>query len=548
MRVNIDLTKTNSNNDISDELYNNVGASAFNLVHDFFYGSTDLEIWTGAGQTGTQLVETTDYDLGGIDTDLTTRAGVNIYSTVTVTNVTYQTGDLYITYHACADFIDALDRYKVVRSDGNSWELTSGNAFEVYTTGGWQLIDDLGQAGYLWSSAGQVLMRSKDGLITIEGSGTGGADLRTTGSGNIRLYTGSSTDANAIDISATNGGIDIDSVGDTVITATGVGADITLKSVIAGAGTGGNLTLQTQTTDVSGTSGNVIIGQASGPGPAGNIQISTENNTSAAIDINATDGGIDIDAGGTSYFTVTSGDLNIETTGGGDIIIDATTGAGSVSLSAPAGSISIANTGAIDITSGVGTDVTIASTGVAGEVVINSPSTAANAIDIESTDGGIDIDAETSIGLTLSYGGTGAAGDITVEAVTAAAATTPPDISIVTYTFGSAVAGDITIQSTGSGAQDSGDILVETNNAAGSTNGNIAIRATGGSGGTAGNITIEATTSGGAAGYTELLGHVKIPATSTAPTSPTAGSIYFDDATDILYIYNGTGWVSVTLT
>ena len=120
MRVNIDLTKTNPNNIISDEQYTDVGSSAFNLVHDFFYGSTDLELWTAAGKTGTQLTETTDYTLAGINSDLTTRAGVNIYSTVQVTNVTYQTGDLYISYHACADFVDALDRYTVVRNDGST--------------------------------------------------------------------------------------------------------------------------------------------------------------------------------------------------------------------------------------------------------------------------------------------------------------------------------------------------------------------------------------------------------------------------------------------
>jgi len=34
----------------------------------------------------------------------------------------------------------------------------------------------------------------------------------------------------------------------------------------------------------------------------------------------------------------------------------------------------------------------------------------------------------------------------------------------------------------------------------------------------------------------------------SAPVSPVAGSIYFNAATNTLYIYNGTAWVSVTLT
>ena len=49
MKVNIDLTKTNNNNDITDELLSDVGSGFFFLYHDFFYGSTDIEIWTAAG-------------------------------------------------------------------------------------------------------------------------------------------------------------------------------------------------------------------------------------------------------------------------------------------------------------------------------------------------------------------------------------------------------------------------------------------------------------------------------------------------------------------
>ncbi len=42
---------------------------------------------------------------------------------------------------------------------------------------------------------------------------------------------------------------------------------------------------------------------------------------------------------------------------------------------------------------------------------------------------------------------------------------------------------------------------------------------------------------------------ILIPSTSGAPSdSPTAGTVRFDASTNILYIYNGTSWVSTTLT
>ena len=130
MRVNLDLLKTNPNNDIADELHSNVGASAFNLYHDFFYGGLDLEIWTAPGQTGTQLTDGVDYNLSDTNDDLSDRAGVTIYGSVTIDNVTYQTGDLYFTYHACADYVDAAD---IVDLENLSGDITFRDQYQTST-------------------------------------------------------------------------------------------------------------------------------------------------------------------------------------------------------------------------------------------------------------------------------------------------------------------------------------------------------------------------------------------------------------------------------
>ncbi len=131
-KVNLDLQNTNSSNDITDELKNNVGSSAFGLVHDRFFGGAELTIYTGAGETGTLLVQDTDYTLGGLDSDLTAEAIAQVWSTIVIDNVTYQTGNLYFNYHAVADEIDAddFDPDDFITSDGATVFTATGAGFK----------------------------------------------------------------------------------------------------------------------------------------------------------------------------------------------------------------------------------------------------------------------------------------------------------------------------------------------------------------------------------------------------------------------------------
>src|SRR6516162_4174532 len=42
----------------------------------------------------------------------------------------------------------------------------------------------------------------------------------------------------------------------------------------------------------------------------------------------------------------------------------------------------------------------------------------------------------------------------------------------------------------------------------------------------------------------DIVGRLRPPRLSAAPSSPSLGELYFDSGTDILYYWNGTAWVS----
>ncbi len=108
-RMTITLTGTT----FTDMELSDVGSSAFTLDHDWFT-KQDLVIRTAAAGGGTLLTDGTDYTLGTEDTDLSARvtaavgSGRNVYHTITVTNASYQTGDLYFSGKYVADSLDPL--------------------------------------------------------------------------------------------------------------------------------------------------------------------------------------------------------------------------------------------------------------------------------------------------------------------------------------------------------------------------------------------------------------------------------------------------------
>jgi len=452
MKVNLDLTAVAAENLISDELKNNVGAAAFNMVHDFFYGATEMEIWTAAGQTGTQLTEGVDYTLGGIDSNFSSRAGRSVYTTVVIDNVTYQTGDLYFTYQATADYVDADDRYSVVRAAGQSWELTAGGAFELYTTdatadsilldsaggldintvSGWEIADTGG--GYFWTSSGQVLLSTTDALVTVQSTGTGGADFRTTGTGNVRVYTNAAnTNVAALQLTTPGGGIDVDSV-----------LGIHIKDLYGDTGTGNGITLLSDNNNAAGTGGNITVQTAATSGTSGNILINSAGTGAAAINIDSA-GGIDLDTAGT---------IDIDTSGG---YIDVN-GNGGVYLTSPAGNyifvegpttgyIEIISEDYVDITAQANVDIT-SGNNAADRIKLDAKGTgtgAAGTLQLIATLGDIyqwtrrgiilltdyNVAAGTGDGITLTSEvneATATGGNITIE--TTATLGTPGNIAI----------------------------------------------------------------------------------------------------------------------
>lgn len=94
---------------IDDEIINRTSSDAIALAHDTILDDSSIELWTGAGGTGTQLTQGTDFTLNDLDTDLTTEAGADIYLTLAVINGTYHSTNIYVSYKTVGDFNDSAD-------------------------------------------------------------------------------------------------------------------------------------------------------------------------------------------------------------------------------------------------------------------------------------------------------------------------------------------------------------------------------------------------------------------------------------------------------
>jgi hypothetical protein len=106
------LDFSTSNTQTVDEIINVADANPVNLSHDIIYNKAGklVSIWTGAGSTGTELTDGSDYDIGDVFPDGSLPVSISpdvAYTTVAVTNATYQGVALYVSYYPVGDIISA---------------------------------------------------------------------------------------------------------------------------------------------------------------------------------------------------------------------------------------------------------------------------------------------------------------------------------------------------------------------------------------------------------------------------------------------------------
>ncbi len=465
-----------------------------------------------------------DIDAGTNGVDVDSTGSINLTSsqaaaTAIVLNVSNAAGGIDID--AGTGTVDILQTGAV-----------AGNGIALATTNAGISLSAVGAAnGDLTLAAGDDLDVNVTGDATIDAAGV---SIDGTAASNVTV-TGASTDltlssvggsvnvaaseaaADAVRINASDaaGGIDIDAG------TSGVAVDTTGALSLDGTGTAANLTL---TSNAAGDGTLVIAASNAGDG-AGLIDVDADG----AITVDSSAAGISLDGAAASNFTTSAGDLTLQSSAAsvnivgveadaaailldannnaaGGIDIDAgtsgvavdTTGAFSIDGAGTASNISLASDGAadnltvaltgatasslilssagtgadaiqittaaggIDITAagnGASEDLDLTATGVATEIRVTSASTEADAIRLNASAGGIDIDAANST-MAITNTANGEADDFTITQAGA------QDASLILSSAGTAAdalqitatAGGIDISASGAAAGEDIDI------------------------------------------------------------------------------------------
>ncbi len=328
----------------------------------------------------------------------------------------------------------------------------------------------------------------EDLLIQQAGAQDASLDLRSAGTG-----------TDAIKVLASAGGIDVDSTGGVIAittTADGAGDDITINAagtaqdsslILTSDGTGGDAVSIITThangdvkinsgdmididaaddflLDVAGAAGEDILVTNTG----GSITLSATEDVEDAIFINATTGGINITADGAAASDVdivnTNGSVNIS---GGEAITTAVV----ISAGTAGGGIDITSNEDIDITTtGAATeDISITNTG--GSVIVTATEADADAIVLNASAGGVNVDALAAYDVDLAGGQVLLVSkDNVASAIALTANVGTTETIVVTNTKGTA-AGAITLTATAGGVDIDAAAAKEINIAGG----NVAI-------------------------------------------------------------------------
>ena len=271
---------------------------------------------------------------------------------------------------------------------------------------------DAGTAGIAADTTGAIsLDAAAASNLTVTGSGAS-LTLAAAGGGAQKVEISSAgTGADAVDINATAGGVTVDAAGAISLDSTATASNFTLTANDAGDAT---LTIAASNT---------------GDGVA-NLDIDADG----AITIDAV-GAFSIDGAAASNVTTTGANLTLSTVTSGVLAV---TSAGNLDMDA-VGTATLDAAGISLDSAGVASNFTVASTGDAQDltlavtgatnssVLVASSGTGADAIGLNASAGGIDVDAAGDITVdaagALSLDSTGTASNLTLSANAAGAAT-----------------------------------------------------------------------------------------------------------------------------
>jgi len=427
--------------------------------------ATDAEAIAGTPSTGLLALFVTPSNLAavlaggtnpGVFTDLTATGAVNFTGATGAITMTSATASNFGTTGAGVDLtLSSADGRVIVNG-----EQAVSDAVNISSAAGGIYINGALQVNLISSEAAgdAVKILASAGGVKVDATGAGNDINMESGGGSIFLIANESS-VDAIKLDAVAGGIQIVASNaaageDIVIASTGSSVNISATENDAGAiyiranggaservrlhadqGTGvdsvllesdvGGITL------LSGLASADAINLTSSAGgididAALQINITGTQNAGDAIRILASAGGIDVDAVGAA-----GEDINITNTGGSLFLIaseadsqavriQASNAAGGIDIDAGTAGIDIATTGVLSIDSAGATnltatgafDLTLQST--AGSVIVSASESAADALQLLSTAGGIDILASgASAGEDIDIVATGSSVNIT---------------------------------------------------------------------------------------------------------------------------------------
>ena len=443
-------------------------------------GTLDIEAEEGAltltGNSASLISDTTTATVTGA-------TGVTIGSTAN-----------NVTVNASANFdVNASSAITMDANAASNFTVTGGGNLLFDSTAGRTIVD----SGSTAANAVTIISSSAAGGIDID-AGTAGIDILATDGPfsidgqNVASNISLATNANAQDLTISLTGASDSSI---VVDSSGTGADAVKISALAATGgidvdagtngltvdTTGGISLDSAAASnftatgafditVNSTAGSIIVDGGEAAVDAVKINAS---NAAGGLDIDAgtggitvdTTAGISIDSATASNITLTgTADLTVNNTGGSLILqsneaaIDAvriygSNAAGGVDMDAGTGGITIDSQGVVSIdavgvasnftlaTSGAAQDLTIGLTGVTdSSIILSSTGTSStDAIKINATAGGIDIDAVGQVNLDTTD---------TVNGVFIATGTAGVPVTIGTATSSTVIAGDLTVSGT----------------------------------------------------------------------------------------------------